>query len=183
MPARMPGRTKTASGDVPDSHEAVCLLGTRDAEAPACMATGDWRFGKEALGPWMETHQIHQQSRPALAVDDERGVRGTIRLFQEPGRFGLALVGSGACGIASVQRRTPDVALLDLAMPSTSRVETLNALHATGRDSYDAITVHDLAGRIMAWNPAAEKAYGWSETKATRGPPSTSRCRAANRRE
>ena len=54
MSARTPGRTKTASTDVPNSHEAVCLLGTREAEASACMATEDWRFGKEALRPWMD---------------------------------------------------------------------------------------------------------------------------------
>lgn len=34
------------------------------------------------------------------------------------------------------------------------------------RDSSDAFTVQDLDGRILAWNPAAEKAYGWSEAEA-----------------
>lgn len=34
------------------------------------------------------------------------------------------------------------------------------------RDSHDAITVRDLAGRILAWNPAAERVYGWSEAEA-----------------
>lgn len=34
------------------------------------------------------------------------------------------------------------------------------------RDARDAITVHDLNGRIMAWNPGAERIYGWSETEA-----------------
>ncbi len=34
------------------------------------------------------------------------------------------------------------------------------------RDSHDAITVQDLEGRILAWNPAAEKVYGWSEKEA-----------------
>ncbi len=31
------------------------------------------------------------------------------------------------------------------------------------RDSYDAITVQNLAGEIIAWNPAAVQLYGWSE--------------------
>jgi two-component system CheB/CheR fusion protein len=34
------------------------------------------------------------------------------------------------------------------------------------RDSHDAITVQDLEGRIIAWNPAAVRMYGWSEAEA-----------------
>jgi PAS domain S-box-containing protein len=34
------------------------------------------------------------------------------------------------------------------------------------RDSLDAILVHDLQGRIMAWNPGATTMYGWSEAEA-----------------
>jgi two-component system CheB/CheR fusion protein len=34
------------------------------------------------------------------------------------------------------------------------------------RDASDAIIVHDLAGRTLAWNPAAERLYGWSEAEA-----------------
>ena len=34
------------------------------------------------------------------------------------------------------------------------------------RDASDAITVQDLAGRIIAWNPGAVRLYGWSEAEA-----------------
>jgi two-component system CheB/CheR fusion protein len=34
------------------------------------------------------------------------------------------------------------------------------------RDAHDAITVQDLAGRIIAWNPGAVRMYGWSEAEA-----------------
>jgi two-component system CheB/CheR fusion protein len=34
------------------------------------------------------------------------------------------------------------------------------------RDARDAITVQDLQGRILAWNPSAERLYGWSEAEA-----------------
>jgi two-component system CheB/CheR fusion protein len=33
-------------------------------------------------------------------------------------------------------------------------------------DARDAITVQDMEGRILAWNPAAERMYGWSEAEA-----------------
>jgi PAS domain S-box-containing protein len=35
-------------------------------------------------------------------------------------------------------------------------------------DSIDAITMHDLEGRILAWNPGAERLYGYSEQEALR---------------
>ncbi len=34
------------------------------------------------------------------------------------------------------------------------------------RDSYDAVIVQDIDGRILAWNPAATRIYGWSESEA-----------------
>ena len=37
------------------------------------------------------------------------------------------------------------------------------------RDSRDAITVQDLDGRILAWNPAAVRIHGWSAEEARAG--------------
>ncbi|GGA70860.1 chemotaxis protein CheR [Arenimonas soli] len=34
------------------------------------------------------------------------------------------------------------------------------------RDAHDAITVQDLSGRTLAWNPGAERMYGWTEAEA-----------------
>jgi len=34
------------------------------------------------------------------------------------------------------------------------------------RDAHDAVTVQDLDGRIIAWNPGAVRMYGWSEAEA-----------------
>ena len=34
------------------------------------------------------------------------------------------------------------------------------------RDAHDAITVQDLNGQIIAWNPGAVRMYGWSEAEA-----------------
>ncbi len=34
------------------------------------------------------------------------------------------------------------------------------------RDAHDAITVQDLNGRTLAWNPGAVRLYGWSEAEA-----------------
>ena len=57
----------------------------------------------------------------------------------------------------------------------TEMVKTRDALHAANqllrlavvvRDAHDAITVKDLEGRILAWNPGAVRMYGWSEADA-----------------
>ena len=44
--------------------------------------------------------------------------------------------------------------------------ESLRRLAVVVNDSQDAITLQDLAGRILAWNPAAQRMYGWSEPEA-----------------
>ena len=44
--------------------------------------------------------------------------------------------------------------------------ESFRRLAVVVRDSNDAILVQSLDGRIMAWNPAAVKTYGWTEAEA-----------------
>ncbi len=57
----------------------------------------------------------------------------------------------------------------------TTIVQTRESLHKANelqrlavivRDAQDAITVQDLDGRTLAWNPGAERLYGWSEAEA-----------------
>ena len=62
-----------------------------------------------------------------------------------------------------------------ISMDITERKQTEKALQKANellrlavvvRDAHDAITVQDLQGRILAWNPGAERIYGWSEAEA-----------------
>ncbi len=57
----------------------------------------------------------------------------------------------------------------------TAVVQTRELLHKANdqlrlavvvRDAHDGITVQDLDGRIIAWNPGAVRMYGWSEAEA-----------------
>jgi two-component system, chemotaxis family, CheB/CheR fusion protein len=57
----------------------------------------------------------------------------------------------------------------------TEAIRTREALRKTNellrlavvvRDSHDAITVQDLEGHTLAWNPAAVRMYGWNEVEA-----------------
>ena len=48
------------------------------------------------------------------------------------------------------------------------KANELQRLAVVVRDARDAITVQDLDGRILAWNPGAVALYGWSEAEALR---------------
>jgi two-component system, chemotaxis family, CheB/CheR fusion protein len=43
---------------------------------------------------------------------------------------------------------------------------TLRQLATVARDANDAVLAWDFGGRIVAWNPGAERAYGWSAAEA-----------------
>ncbi len=49
---------------------------------------------------------------------------------------------------------------------SLRKFNDLHRLAVVVRDARDAISVHDLSGRILAWNPGAQQLYGWSEEQA-----------------
>ncbi len=59
-----------------------------------------------------------------------------------------------------------EVTEMKAAQAALQESETLRRLAAVVRDAHDAITVQDLEGRILAWNPGAERMYGWSEAEA-----------------
>ena len=52
------------------------------------------------------------------------------------------------------------------ARAALRETEAQRRLAVVVRDAHDAITVQDLDGRILAWNPGAERMYGWSEAEA-----------------
>jgi two-component system CheB/CheR fusion protein len=59
-----------------------------------------------------------------------------------------------------------DVTEMKRAREAVLENETLRRLAVVVRDARDAITVQDLAGGILAWNPGCERMYGWSEAEA-----------------
>ena len=52
------------------------------------------------------------------------------------------------------------------AKEALRKANDLLRLSVVVRDASDAITVQDMEGRIIAWNPGAERAYGWTEAEA-----------------
>ena len=52
------------------------------------------------------------------------------------------------------------------AKEALRKANELLHLALVARDAHVAITVQDLDGRILAWNPGAVRMYGWSESEA-----------------
>ena len=59
-----------------------------------------------------------------------------------------------------------DVSAMKQAQAAVTQSSTFERLAVLVRDARDAITVQDLEGRILAWNPGAVRLYGWSESEA-----------------
>jgi two-component system CheB/CheR fusion protein len=59
-----------------------------------------------------------------------------------------------------------DVTEMKRVEAALREANVLRRLAVVVRDAYDAVTVQDTEGRILAWNPRAERMYGWSEAEA-----------------
>jgi two-component system CheB/CheR fusion protein len=59
-----------------------------------------------------------------------------------------------------------EISILKKAQAALRDSEALRRLAVVVRDARDAILVQDMTGRILAWNPGAERMYGWSEAEA-----------------
>jgi len=59
-----------------------------------------------------------------------------------------------------------EISVMKKAQAALRDSEALRRLAVVVRDARDAILVQDMTGRILAWNPGAEKMYGWREGEA-----------------
>ena len=59
-----------------------------------------------------------------------------------------------------------DVSDIVIIEENLEKANRLLRLAIVVRDANDAITVQDLVGHTLAWNPSAERLYGWTEDEA-----------------
>lgn len=90
-------------------------------------------FGEKSQSGIAETttRDIHDAAANILVVDDENTNR--LLMAQQLERYNVEHVSSGAEAIAAVERRKPDLILLDLMMPGMNGYETCQAI----RENYN----------------------------------------------
>ncbi len=59
-----------------------------------------------------------------------------------------------------------DITEMKRAREILKKSEVMSRLAVVVHDASDAITLQDMEGQILAWNPMAEEMYGWSEADA-----------------
>ncbi|MDQ3474259.1 MAG: sigma-54-dependent Fis family transcriptional regulator, partial [Acidobacteriota bacterium] len=70
-----------------------------------------------------------------LIVDDERGIRDTLRAVMADEGFAIDAVASGEECLKAVERRAYDCILLDVWLPGIDGLETLKQLREAGADA------------------------------------------------
>ena len=105
-----------------------------------------------------DTHGVLNTLVPKMVdVQTTEGVWYTMRIF--PYRTVDNVIEGAAITFVDITEmvRTRD---------ALRKANDLARLAVVVRDAHDAITVQDLEGRTLAWNPAAVRIYGWSEAEA-----------------
>src|SRR5438552_13730088 len=65
-----------------------------------------------------------------LVIDDEAGIRDSLRMTLEYEGYDYAAAATGQEGLALAERETPDLVLLDVKMPGMDGLEVLDRLRA-----------------------------------------------------
>ena len=82
-----------------------------------------------------------------LLIDDDAGIRESMRMPLEYEGYEYSAAASAEEGIAAIQRESPDIVFLDIKMPGMDGLEALHADQGAGRV---AAGRHDLGARQRA---------------------------------
>jgi len=121
-------------------NEAAAFLGAhpqtvrklaRKGEIPSFRIGRAWRFHRDALQRWVDTHHLRARGPKILVVDDEVTIRNTTRLLLEAANYSVSVASDGAEALARMSDELPDVVLLDLVMPVMDGPTALKAIRET----------------------------------------------------
>jgi len=127
------------------------------------------------LDGWMAA--VHPDDREALTAAIQANVEGRADFATEyrvSGKDGNELWVSARGLITRTPEGEPlrwigsitDITVRKKAEEALRKANDMLRLAVVVRDAHDAITVQDLEGRMIAWNPGAVRMYGWSEAEA-----------------
>lgn len=147
-------------------REAAAFLGAhpqtvrklaRRGGIPAFKVGQDWRFRKDALERWVDTHHARSRKPRVLVVDDEGAMREVTRRVLESEGYDVATAADGAEALNRMLGEAPSVVLLDLEMPVMDGPTTLKAIReAHGDVPVIIITGYpdsDLMSRSLEYGP------------------------------
>ena len=78
-----------------------------------------------------------------LVVDDEQKVCDLLKAYLERSGFGVVCAGDGSTALAEVERRHPDLVLLDLNLPGTDGLEVCKTLRKSSDIPIIMLTARD----------------------------------------
>jgi excisionase family DNA binding protein len=114
------------NNEVLNAQEAADFLGAhvetirrlaRRGDIPAYKIGKDWRFRKDALITWAETHYLRHKSPLVLVIDDDAGLRKLMKRYLEAEDYKVYLASDGNEGMEYLKKESVDLILLDLKMP------------------------------------------------------------------
>lgn len=124
------------------SHVETIRRLARKGDIPAYKIGRDWRFQRDALLNWAETHHMRQKQHCVLVVDDEQNVRELIADILEPEGYKVLLSSNGSEGMLYLESKAIDLILLDLKMPEMNGPEFLRLC----REAYHNLPVIVITG-------------------------------------
>ena len=111
-----------------NAHVETVRRQARKGNIPSFKIGKDWRFRKEDLIKWSQTHHSRNQVPSVLIVDDESAIRSFLRkIFQAKG-FMVFEADNGKVGLQHIKNETVNLILLDLKMPEMNGAEFLTEL-------------------------------------------------------
>ncbi len=134
--------TTREAADLLRAHVETVRRLARRGEIPAYKIGKDWRFRRDALLRWTETHRFRRRERHVLVVDDEEIVRDTFSRMLRVGGLEAATASTGGEALELMRRDTPDVVILDLKMPGMGGPATLKQI----REDYEQMPVVIITG-------------------------------------
>jgi excisionase family DNA binding protein len=111
-----------------NAHVETVRRQARKGNIPSFKIGKDWRFRKEDLIKWSQSHHLRSQAPAVLVVDDESSIRSFVRkIFQAKG-FMVFEADNGKRGLQYIDNETVNLILLDLKMPEMNGAEFLAEL-------------------------------------------------------